>query len=65
MKSRVYQVSCKDCDQKYVGQTLRFIRANFQKHMAHFKYRRIEKSSVTKHTIKDKQSRSTKNHLDN
>ncbi|KAJ8958672.1 hypothetical protein NQ318_016397 [Aromia moschata] len=43
-KSGIYEISCKDCDQKYIGQTKRSILTRFKEHMAHLKYDRTEKS---------------------
>ncbi|KAJ8955643.1 hypothetical protein NQ318_001474, partial [Aromia moschata] len=45
-KSGIYEISCKDCDQKYIGQTKRSILTRFKEHMAHLKYGRTEKSCV-------------------
>ncbi|KAJ8949459.1 hypothetical protein NQ318_007560 [Aromia moschata] len=42
-KSGIYEISCKDCDQKYIGQTKRSILTRFKEHMAHLKYGRTEK----------------------
>lgn len=33
---RIYEVSCEDCDQNYIGQTRRSIKAKLKGHMAHF-----------------------------
>ncbi|KAJ8951751.1 hypothetical protein NQ318_012602, partial [Aromia moschata] len=48
-KSGIYEISCKDCDQKYIGQTKRSILTRFKEHMAHLKYGRTEKSCVAQH----------------
>ncbi|KAJ8962600.1 hypothetical protein NQ318_000993, partial [Aromia moschata] len=50
-KSGIYEISCKDCDQKYIGQTKRSILTRFKEHMAHLKYGRTEKSCVAQHAF--------------
>lgn len=50
-RSGIYEISCKDCDKKYVGQTRRSIQTRFKEHMAHLKYGRTEKSSVAQHAF--------------
>ncbi|KAJ8938030.1 hypothetical protein NQ318_003334 [Aromia moschata] len=50
-KSRIYEISCKDCDQKYFGQTKRSILTRFKEHMAHLKYGRTERSCVAQHAF--------------
>ncbi|KAJ8945974.1 hypothetical protein NQ318_017090 [Aromia moschata] len=50
-KSGIYEISCKDCDQKYIGQTKRSILTRFKDHMAHLKYGRTEKSCVAQHAF--------------
>lgn len=52
-KSGVYEISCNDCDKKYVGQTKRSTIVRFKEHMAHLKYGRIEKSSVAEHAFEN------------
>ncbi|KAJ8951324.1 hypothetical protein NQ318_008228 [Aromia moschata] len=47
-KSGIYEISGKDCDQKYIGQTKR---SRFKEHMAHLKYGRTEKSCVAQHAF--------------
>ncbi|KAJ8981827.1 hypothetical protein NQ317_003871 [Molorchus minor] len=47
----IYEISCKDCNLKYVGQTRRSILTRFKEHMAHLKYGRIDKSSVAQHAF--------------
>ncbi|KAJ8963343.1 hypothetical protein NQ318_018815 [Aromia moschata] len=49
--SGIYEISCKDCDQKYIGQTKRSILTRFKEHMAHLKYGRTEKSCVVQHAF--------------
>lgn len=50
-ESGIYEISCRDCDQKYVGQTKRSIWTRFKGHVAHLKYDRPEKSSVAQHSF--------------
>ncbi|KAJ8941327.1 hypothetical protein NQ318_004771, partial [Aromia moschata] len=50
-KSGIYEISCKDCDQKYIGHTKRSILTRFKEHMAHLKYGRTEKSCVAQHAF--------------
>ncbi|KAJ8946229.1 hypothetical protein NQ318_013040 [Aromia moschata] len=50
-KSGIYEISCKDCDQTYIGQTKRSILTRFKEHMAHLKYGRTEKSCVAQHAF--------------
>ncbi|KAI4465998.1 dna-directed rna polymerases i ii and iii subunit rpabc2 [Holotrichia oblita] len=48
-KSGIYEINCKDCNQKYIGQTRRAVSTRFKEHMAHLRFNRIEKSSVAQH----------------
>ncbi|KAJ8953192.1 hypothetical protein NQ318_003229 [Aromia moschata] len=48
---RIYETSCKDCDQKYIGQTKRYILTRFKERMAYLKYGRTEKSCVAQHAF--------------
>ena len=50
-RSGIYEISCKDCNLKYVGQTKRPIITRFKEHMAHLRYGRTEKSSVAQHAF--------------
>ncbi|KAJ8952514.1 hypothetical protein NQ318_003310 [Aromia moschata] len=50
-KSGIYEISCKDCDQKDIGQTKGSILTRFKEHMAHLKYGRTEKSCVAQHAF--------------
>ncbi|KAJ8980916.1 hypothetical protein NQ317_011557 [Molorchus minor] len=50
-RSGIYEMSCKDCNLKYVGQTRRSILTRFKEHMAHLKYGRTDKSSVAQHAF--------------
>ncbi|KAJ8948492.1 hypothetical protein NQ318_000029, partial [Aromia moschata] len=61
-KSGIYEISCKDCDQKYIGQTKRSILARFKEHMAHLRYGRMEKSCAAQHAF-DSNHRIDKNNL--
>jgi hypothetical protein len=42
-KSGIYEINCKDCNQKYIGQSKRLIITRFKEHMAHRKFGRFEK----------------------
>ena len=48
-KSGIYEIACKEYNEKYVGQTKRSISTRYKEHIAHFKYNRPEKSSVARH----------------
>ena len=37
-RSGIYEISCKDCNLKYVGQSKRSIIIRFKEHMAHLWY---------------------------
>ncbi|KAJ8941391.1 hypothetical protein NQ318_011828 [Aromia moschata] len=50
-KSGIYEISCKNCDQKYIGHTKRSILTRFKEHMAHLKYGRTEKSYVAQYAF--------------
>ncbi|KAJ8942180.1 hypothetical protein NQ318_002853, partial [Aromia moschata] len=50
-KSGIYEINCKDSDQKYIGQTKRSILTRFKEHMAHLKYGRTEKYCVSQHAF--------------
>ncbi|KAI4466555.1 giy-yig endonuclease superfamily [Holotrichia oblita] len=48
-KSGIYEINCKDCNQKYIGQTRRAVSTRFKEHMANLRFNRTEKSSVAQH----------------
>lgn len=48
-KSGIYEISCNDCDHKYIGQTRRSVTTRFKEHMAHLRFGRFERSSVAQH----------------
>ena len=48
-KSGIYEISCGNCEKKYVGQTRRSIKTRYKEHIAHFRLNRPEKSSVAQH----------------
>lgn len=50
-KTGIYEVSCDDCEQKYIGQTSRNLKVRFGEHMSHVKYNRPQKSSVAEHIL--------------
>ncbi|KAJ8954671.1 hypothetical protein NQ318_011362 [Aromia moschata] len=52
-KSGIYEISCKDFDQKYIGQTKRSILIKFKEQMAHLRYDRTEKSCVAQHAFEN------------
>ncbi|EFA11664.1 hypothetical protein TcasGA2_TC008528 [Tribolium castaneum] len=45
----IYEINCKDCELKYIGQTRRSVNIRFKEHLAHLKFNRFEKSSVAQH----------------
>ena len=52
-KSGIYQISCDDCNEIYIGQTKRTIKTRFKEHISHIKYNRPTKSAVASHTLKN------------
>jgi hypothetical protein len=50
-KSGIYSITCKDCDEKYVGQSRRAIHSRFLEHRNHWRNGEEQKSSVAKHMI--------------
>lgn len=52
-KSGIYEISCKDCYEKYVGQTRRSLETRFKDHMGRLKYRRIDISSVAQYALEN------------
>lgn len=52
-KPGIYEVSCPDCEDKYVGQTSRTITARFKEHMRNVKYNRPHLSAVAKHILEN------------
>ena len=50
-RSGIYEISCKDCNQKYVGQTRRSILTRFKEHLAQIRYGRPDKSCVAEHIV--------------
>lgn len=50
-KSGIYQITCEDCNETYIGQTKRNIGTRFKEHTSHIKYNRPEKSSVAAHAL--------------
>lgn len=52
--SGIYEVSCKDCEETYIGQTRRKIKVRGGEHRRNTKNREIEKSAVAKHHWENK-----------
>lgn len=50
-KSGIYEISCGDCNAKYIGQSKRSITTRFKEHMRHIKYNQPSKSSVAEHVL--------------
>lgn len=48
-KSGIYEISCSDCDNKYVGQSRRPILKRFKEHLACLRLGNIDKSAVAQH----------------
>lgn len=54
-KCGVYQLSCRDCNRKYTGQTGRPFHIRSQEHFHNFKYRNV-KSKFANHLLDNKHS---------
>lgn len=52
-KSGVYKISCDDCDNYYIGQTVNFNK-RFKNHMSAWKNNKPERSNVAKHLLDNK-----------
>ncbi len=50
-KSGIYEISCLDCETKYIGQTRRKLCTRNKEHEAAVKFKQHYKSSVAKHCI--------------
>lgn len=50
-QSGIYEISCDDCDAKYIGQTKRNIEIRFKEHKRHIKNKHISCSSVAAHVF--------------
>ena len=50
-KSGVYQLSCQDCDIKYIGKTGRSFNTRIKEHQAHWKNKTLNKSNFADHLI--------------
>ena len=48
-KGVVYEVKCKDCQESYVGETLRSMTVRLKEHERHTKNSRIDLSAVAEH----------------
>lgn len=52
-KSGIYQISCNNCDEKYIGQSRRRIVERFKEHQSHTKHKHMEKSAVALHMVEN------------
>jgi hypothetical protein len=50
-KTGIYEVTCGDCEDRYIGQTKRNIHTRFKEHLSHIKYNRPTKSCVAAHAL--------------
>jgi hypothetical protein len=50
-KSGIYQIACKGCEAKYIGQTKRCTLTRFKEHARHIKYNHPDLSSVASHVL--------------
>lgn len=50
-KSGIYEITCKNCPQKYIGQSKRSVSVRYKEHFSHIKYNRPSKSSLAKHIL--------------
>lgn len=53
MKSGIYQISCNDCNELYIGQTSRNINKRFDEHQKHIAKNRPTKSAVAAHALEN------------
>lgn len=60
-KSGIYEISCKDCEKTYVGQTCRQLQIRYKEHLAHWKHDRKAQSAVAMHMITENHSFSVEN----
>jgi len=44
----IYSIPCHDCDQRYIGETKRCLETRHKEHMADVRYRRFDRSAVTR-----------------
>ena len=49
MKGVVYRVKCKDCEDEYIGETLRSMKVRMKEHERHMRFGRIDESAVAEH----------------
>ena len=50
----VYEISCKDCDDKHMGETLRSLKKPLAEHQRHAKDQRFDKSAVAEYATFNK-----------
>jgi hypothetical protein len=55
-KSGVYQLTCPDCNMKYIGQTGRPLHVRFREHFRDFKHNNNNKSKFAMHLLDNKHS---------
>ncbi|SRR6266436_778540 len=48
-KSGIYKISCSECEDVYIGQTIRDIETRYKEHDYNYRYNKSDKSSVAKH----------------
>lgn len=52
-KSGIYEMSCLDCNEKYIGQTSRSLKTRTKEHLAHITHNRATKSAVALHALEN------------
>lgn len=50
-RSGIYEISCENCNKKYIGQTKRSIKTRFKEHISCIKNKQINRSSVAAHVF--------------
>lgn len=50
-KEGIYEITCKKCKMKYIGQTRRNIGIRFKEHLSHIKNKHPEKSAIALHAL--------------
>lgn len=52
-KSGIYEISCSECEEKYIGQTKRSVEVRFKEHLTSVHKRRATKSAVALHALEN------------